>query len=238
MTRIKSYALLAAFLITGISTYAQTADEIIAKNTAAMGGEAKLKDLKTQYVEGSMEVQGQSVPIKKWVRQNEAMRLEFNVMGSNNIQVVTRSVGWSLMPVMMQTAPQDMDSATLKIMQTQLDLRGELYDYKNKGKKIELSGKEDVNGTPAYKLKVTGDGGATGDVYIDANTFLIVKTVNNINIKGQSLELVLQMSDYRKTPEGYAYAATTTQTPGDVKINVSKVDVNTPVADTLFTKPQ
>lgn len=238
MTRIKSYALLAAFLITGISTYAQTADEIIAKNTAAMGGEAKLKDLKTQYVEGSMEVQGQSVPIKKWVRQNEAMRLEFNVMGSNNIQVVTRSAGWSLMPVMMQTAPQDMDSATLKIMQTQLDLRGELYDYKNKGKKIELSGKEDVNGTPAYKLKVTGDGGATGDVYIDANTFLIVKTVNNINIKGQSLELVLQMSDYRKTPEGYAYAATTTQTPGDVKINVSKVDVNTPVADTLFTKPQ
>ena len=135
MTRIKSYALLAAFLITGISTYAQTADEIIAKNTAAMGGEAKLKDLKTQYVEGSMEVQGQSVPIKKWVRQNEAMRLEFNVMGSNNIQVVTRSAGWSLMPVMMQTAPQDMDSATLKIMQTQLDLRGELYDYKNKEKK-------------------------------------------------------------------------------------------------------
>ncbi|TWF44236.1 hypothetical protein FHW36_101154 [Chitinophaga polysaccharea] len=238
MTRIKSYALLAALLITGISTYAQTADEIIAKNTAAMGGEAKLKDLKTQYVEGSMEVQGQSVPIKKWVKQNEGMRLEFNVMGSNNIQVVTRSAGWSLMPVMMQTAPQDMDSATLKIMQPQLDLRGELYDYKNKGKKIELSGKEEVNGIPAYKLKVIGDGGSTGDVYIDANTFLIVKTVNNINIKGQSLELVLLMSDYKKTPEGYAYAATTTQTPGDVKINVSKVDVNTPVADTLFAKPQ
>ncbi|NLR78501.1 outer membrane lipoprotein-sorting protein [Chitinophaga eiseniae] len=238
MTRIKSYALLAAFLITGISTYAQTADEIIAKNTAAMGGEAKLKDLKTQYVEGSMEVQGQSVPIKKWVKQNEAMRLEFNVMGSSNIQVVTRSAGWSLMPVMMQTAPQDMDSATLKIMQTQLDLRGELYDYKNKGKKIELAGKEDINGAPAYKLKVTGESGSTGDVYIDANTFLIVKTVNNINIKGQSLELVLLMSDYKKTPEGYAYAVTTTQTPGDVKINVSKVDVNTPVADTLFVKPQ
>ncbi|NLR61960.1 outer membrane lipoprotein-sorting protein [Chitinophaga polysaccharea] len=238
MTRIKSYALLAAFLITGISTYAQTADEIIAKNTAAMGGEAKLKDLKTQYVEGNMEVQGQSVPIKKWVKQNEGMRLEFNVMGSNNVQVVTRSTGWSLMPVMMQTAPQDMDSATLKIMQAQLDLRGELYDYKNKGKKIALAGKEDVNGTPAYKLKVTGENGATGDVYIDANTFLIVKTVNNINIKGQSLELVLMMSDYKKTPEGYAYAATTTQTPGDVKINVSKVDVNTPVVDTLFAKPQ
>lgn len=238
MTRIKSYTLLAAFLITGIGAYAQTADEIIAKNTAAMGGEAKLKDLKTQYVEGSMEVQGQSVPIKKWVKQNEGMRLEFNVMGSNNIQVVTRSAGWSLMPVMMQTAPQDMDSATLKIMQTQLDLRGELYDYKNKGKKIELAGKEDVNGTPAYKLKVTGETGSAGDVYIDANTFLIVKTVNNINIKGQSLELVLLMSDYKKTPEGYAYAATTTQTPGDVKINVSKVDVNTQVADTLFVKPQ
>lgn len=238
MTRIKSYTLLAAFLIAGIGAYAQTADEIIAKNTAAMGGEAKLKDLKTQYVEGSMEVQGQSVPIKKWVKQNEGMRLEFNVMGSNNIQVVTRSAGWSLMPVMMQTAPQDMDSATLKIMQTQLDLRGELYDYKNKGKKIELAGKEDVNGAPAYKLKVTSEGGSTGDVYIDANTFLIVKTVNNINIKGQSLELVLLMSDYKKTPEGYAYAATTTQTPGDVKINVSKVDVNTQVADTLFVKPQ
>lgn len=153
MTRTRFYSLLAVFLIAGVSTYAQSVDDIIAKNIEAMGGQSKLQAIKSQYVEGNMEVQGQTVPIKRWVKQDQAMRLEFSVMGTNNVQVVTRTAGWSLMPVMQQTEAQEMDPQMTKLMQSQLDVRGELYDYKSKGKKIELVGKDSVNGSPAYKLK-------------------------------------------------------------------------------------
>ncbi len=126
MTGTRFYTLLAALLIAGYCTSAQSADELIAKNIVAMGGEAKLKGIKSQYVEGNMEVQGQSVPIKRWVKQDEAMRLEFTVNGTSNVQVVTRNAGWSLMPVMQQTTPQEMNPEMLKLMKTQLAVRGEL----------------------------------------------------------------------------------------------------------------
>ena len=238
MTRIKFFTLLAALLIAGAATYAQTADEIIAKNIVAMGGQSKLKDIKSQYIEGNMEVQGMTVPIKRWVKQDEAMRLEFTVQGTNNIQVVTRSSGWSLMPVMMQTQAQDMDPQMQKLMQSQLDVRGELYEYKTKGKKVELLGKDSVNGSPAYKLQITSADGLVGNAYLDTKTFLLVKATNKVNIQGQDMEVVTLLSDYKKTPEGLAYPGTTEQSPGGVKISIVKIETNQPVADTLFSKPQ
>jgi hypothetical protein len=238
MTRIKFFALLTALLIAGVTSWAQTADDIIAKNIDAMGGESKLKAIKSQYVEGSMEVQGMTIPIKKWVKQDEAMRLQFAVQGTDNIQVVTRTAGWSLMPAMMQTAPQDMDPQLQKVMQSQLDVRGELYDYKTKGKKIELLGKDSVNGSPAYKLKITSADGLVGTAYLDAKTYLLTKAINKMTVQGQEMEIVTLLSDYKKTPEGFVYPGTTEQSPTGVKISIQKIETNQPIADSLFVKPQ
>ncbi|MFY0253443.1 hypothetical protein ACDQ55_05740 [Chitinophaga sp. 30R24] len=236
MTRVKFFTLLMALLI-GAGAYAQSVDEIVAKNIAAMGGADKLKGIKTEYIEGSMEVQGQTVPVKRWVKQNEAMRLEFSVMGTNNVQVINHDSGWTLMPVMMQTSAQDMDAQLVKMMKSQLDLRGELYDYKGKGKKIELQGQEAVNGASAYKLKITSADGTQGIVYLDTQTFLLVKAVNHVNLQGQELDLETLFSDYKKTPDGITYAAVTEQSPGGVKIHIDKIENNQPLAESLFAKP-
>ncbi|SEW00683.1 LolA family protein [Chitinophaga arvensicola] len=232
------YTLLAGLLVAGYCTSAQTADELIAKNIAAMGGEEKLKGIKSQYMEGTMQAQGQSIPIKRWVKQDEAMRLEFVVNNSSNVQVITRNRGWTLMPVMQQTTPQDMEPALVKLMKSQLDLRGELYDYKSKGRKVEVLGKEDVNGAPAWKLKITTADGTNGIAYLDAQTYLLVKTTNHTSIEGRETDLVTTLSDYKKTPEGLAYPGVTEQQPGGVKISVLKVQTNEPVSDSLFSKPK
>lgn len=237
MTGTRFYTLLTALLVAGYCAGAQSADELIARNIEAMGGNDKLKGIKSQYAEGNMEVQGQTIPIKRWVKQDEAMRLEFTVNGTSNVQVVTRDAGWSLMPVMQQTTPQDMNPEMVKLMKTQLDLRGELYDYKSKGKKIEVLGKDTVNGSPAYKLKITTANGVPGIAYLDAKTYLLVKATNHVNVQGQETDIVTLLSDYKKTPEGLAYPGVTEQEPGGVKINIVKIETNQPVADSLFTKP-
>lgn len=237
ITGTRFYTLLTALLAAGYCTSAQSADELITKNIDAMGGNEKLKGIKSQYAEGNMEVQGQTIPIKRWVKQGEAMRLEFTVNGTSNVQVVTRDAGWSLMPVMQQTTPQDMNPEMLKLMKTQLDLRGELYDYKSKGKKIEVLGKDTVNGSPAYKLKITSADGVSGIAYLDAKTYLLVKATNHMNVQGQEMDIVTLLSDYKKTPEGLAYPGVTEQDPGGVKINIMKVETNQPVADSLFARP-
>src|SRR5690606_33686910 len=138
------------------SAYAQSVDEIVDKHIAAMGGRDKLKSMETMYTEGVMEMQGMEIPIKLWVVNDKAVRMEFEVMGSSNIQVVTRNGGWMQMPLQ-GTEPKEMDSGMVRSMQPRLDLAGELYDYKSRGRTVTLEGKETTGGVEAYKLKVTNE---------------------------------------------------------------------------------
>ncbi|CAL1520638.1 hypothetical protein [Chitinophaga sp. MM2321] len=239
MNYVKVLSLVTGMVIAGISLQAQTLAEIINKNTDAMGGAEKLKAIKTQYTEGSMEIQGMQVPIRRWVKQGEAMRLEFEIMGTTNVQVVTKDMGWQFMPIAQKTAPEDIDPTVLKLMKSQLDVTGELFDYAAKGKKVELLGKDTVNGAPAYKLKVVSAENISGIAYLDAQTFYLVKATNVLEINGQKGEMVTMLSDYKKTPDGYAYPGTTEQSPmgQGMKINITKIEVNQPIADSLFEKP-
>ncbi|NLR65396.1 hypothetical protein HGH92_13850 [Chitinophaga varians] len=242
MRYARAFSLAAGLVMGGISLQAQTLPEILEKYTAALGGADKLKAIKTQYTEGEMTFdaqQGMKVPIKKWVKQNEAMRMEFDVQNMKNIQVVRKDAAWQYMPVTTNMNVEEIDPLVRKLMQPQLDVTGELFDLAGKGKKVELAGQDTLNGEKVYKLKVTTAEGVNGFAYLDANTFYLVKATNEVEIKGYKTELVTRLSDYRKTVDGYAYPAQVEQTTGDtnVRIRVNKVEVNQPMADSLFEKP-
>ncbi|HEY0272304.1 MAG TPA: hypothetical protein VGC22_03915 [Chitinophaga sp.] len=237
MKSIKLLALLFVLSIAGAQ--AQTADELIGKYVTAMGGADKLKALKTAYNEGSVEVQGMEFPLKVWKIQSEAMRMEFDAMGTTNIQVVTKNGGWSLMPVQGQTAPTALDSSRAKMMESQLSINGELYDYKANGKKVELLGKEAVDGVDAYKLKVTSKDGVEGIAYLDAATYYLIRTENHVTVPGQDapVDIIVKMSDYKKTDDGYVYPSVTEQPASGVKVLITKAEYNKPVDDSLFKMP-
>ncbi|QJB40520.1 hypothetical protein HF324_22855 [Chitinophaga oryzae] len=242
MRYAKMFSLAAGMVIGSISLQAQTVNEILDKYTAALGGTDKLKAIKTQYTEGEMTLnaqQGLKVPVRKWVKQDQAMRMEFDIQNTKNIQVVRKDAGWQYMPVTTNQNVEEIDPAVRKLMQPQLDVTGELFDIAGKGKKVELAGKETLDGGEVYKLKVTTAEGLNGFAYLDANTFYLVKATNEIDIKGHKAELITRLSDYRKTVDGYAYPAQVEQTTADnnVKIRVNRVEVNQPMADSLFEKP-
>ncbi|MBC9933916.1 hypothetical protein [Chitinophaga qingshengii] len=239
MRYLKVFSLAAGMVIGSFSLHAQTLTEILDKYTAAMGGTDKLKAIKTQYTEGEMEAQGVKVPIRKWVKQGEAMRVEFEVQNRKNIQVVRKDSGWQYMPITANPNVEVIEPNVRKLMQPQLDVTGELFDITGKGKKVELVGKDTLAGASVYKLKVTTAEGITGFAYLDANTFYLVKATNDIENQGHKAELVTNLSDYRKTVDGYAYPGLTEQAliGGNVKIRTNKVEVNPPMADSLFEKP-
>ena len=54
------------------------------------------------------------------------------------------------------------------------DFDGPLVDYKEKGNQIELVGKEDVEGKPAYRLKLTSKKGEVRSYLFDAATYHLV----------------------------------------------------------------
>jgi hypothetical protein len=233
----KMFPLLFAALLAICGLRAQTADDIINKHIAAMGGADKLKGLKTMYTEGMMEMRGMEIPLKLWIVNDKAMRMEFEVMGSKNIQVVTKTGGWMLMPFQ-GPDPKEMDSSMVRSMLPRLDVTGELFDYKSKGKKINLEGKETTNGLETYKLRISGANSQDIVVFVDANTYYISKMQTRVNVQGQDMEVTTLLTDYKKTDNGFVYPGTTTQEPIGNKISATKVEVNKQVDDTLFAMPK
>lgn len=239
MKYVKVFSLAAGMLMSSMVMQAQTLAEVLDHYTEAMGGASRLKALKTQYMEGEMvlEAQGLKVPIRKWVKQGEAMRVEFDVKDTKNIQVLRKDAGWQYMPVTGKLEVEEIEPVVRRLMLPQLDVTGELFDIAAKGKKVELLGKDTLDGMSVYKLKVTTAEGFIGFAYLDATSFYLVKATNEIDINGRKAELVTRLSDYRKTVDGYVYPGMTEQSPVGAKIRINHLEVNRPAADSLFEKP-
>ncbi|WP_337042642.1 outer membrane lipoprotein-sorting protein [Emticicia sp. 17c] len=225
----------AAFI--SVSTFAQTVDEIVDKHVAALGGLDKLKSITSISTERSLAVQGMEIPSQTVLLVNKAVRSESTVMGNSMVQVFDGTSGWMIRPTMMGGTgePEDMPADQLKQQKGQLDPFGPLVDYKQKGNKVELVGKEKVDKKDNYHLKVTTPTGDVLDEYIDANTYLLTKTKATAN--GQEIEI--NFSEYKEV-EGvkFAYTMDMTTQMGNLTFITSKIKLNGPVDENIFKKPK
>ncbi len=75
-------------------------------------------------------------------------------------------------------------------------------DYKTKGHKVELLGKETIDGVECYKLKVTRNNGFVMTDYIDTKNYYLVRNVSTQHANGQEVEQTVSFSNFQKLPEG------------------------------------
>ncbi len=64
MKKILGLTIAIALSGAALQVKAQTAEEVISKHQAAMGGEAKLKNIKTMTTSGNLQVQGMEFPLR------------------------------------------------------------------------------------------------------------------------------------------------------------------------------
>jgi outer membrane lipoprotein-sorting protein len=225
----------------GAGVFAQTANDIVNKYIDAMGGKAKLMQLNSVYEEMTTSVMGQEVPGKVWIVNNKGMRTEMSIMSQKVITVVTKDTGWMVNPMMGNSDPQPLPMEQIKQSASRLDLRGQLLDYSAKGFTAALLGKEALNGKDCYKLKLAKAGEQTFTFYIDATTYLISKIDADVKAQGQDVSTEVELTDYKKTPEGYVFPNTTTIKVNsgamEIKSTIDKVTVNPTIDPALFLKP-
>ena len=228
-------------LLNTVSVKAQTADEIISKHIQAIGGKDKISQVKTLYLEGAMQVMGNEAPTTTYVINGKALKSEVNFNGQKIIQVVTDKSGWAVNPMQGQSDPTPLPDDQLKAAQEELDLGGQLFNYAAKGYKVELLGKEDVNGSSTFKIKVTSASATQNTYYIDATTYYIDKTVTVASVNGQSAETSSVYSDYQKTDVGYVIPYKTELTlPQGFTLTtiVKKAELNKEIDPTIFDLPK
>jgi outer membrane lipoprotein-sorting protein len=235
----------ACALLTGILAAAanaqgpQTVDELIARNIEARGGLEKIKAVKSLRMTGKM-VPGPDVEAAfttELARPNK-VRTEVTFRGQSRIQVFNGQSAWLALG---NGEPQAVPAEEVKSVEQQADFDGPLVDFQAKGNRIELAGKEDVAGKPAYNLKVTKKNGDVETHSLDAETFLEVKVAGKSTVRGEPVEGETTLGDYRKV-DGltYPFSVHSKQkgAPGGMAITFSKIEVNPDLPASRFEKPQ
>jgi outer membrane lipoprotein-sorting protein len=241
MIRKSLVGLILAGLVSSVA-WAQTTDELIEKNIQAKGGREKIKAIKTVRMTGKMNMgQGMEAPITLEMSRPDKLRMEFTFQGMTGIQTFDGKEAWAVMPFMGKTEPEPVAGKQLEQIQEQADFDGLLMDYKEKGHKFELVGKEDLEGSPAYKLKVTKKNGDTGFYWLDADSFLEIKASGKTTVNGQEIEGETYFGDYKEVGGvmmAHSMENKAVGSPGGMVLTFEKVEVNPDLAADRFGKPQ
>jgi len=220
---------------------AQNVDEIVAKYVQARGGAEKLKGVQSIKTSATMTM-GPGMELPGIVIQKRPMlaRLEFTAQGMTAVQAYDGKEAWQIMPFMGKKDPELMSADEAKETEEMADVDGPLVDYKGKGHQLELLGKEKIEGTDAYKLKLTLKNGDVQTIYIDADSFLEIKEVTKRTVRGTDLEVESSIGDYKEVNGIMFPFAVENQVKGTdqkQKITITKIELNVPADDSLFKMP-
>lgn len=228
--------------VLAIPAAAQTVDEVIAKNIEAHGGLAKLKAVNSLRMTGRIGLgQGLEAPLILEVQRPKNMRMEITVQGMTVVQAYDGATGWQIVPFTGSTDPQPMSADELKDAEEQADMDGPLVDYKEKGHKVELEGKENVEGADCFKLKVTKKNGDVQYYFIDSDSHLELKIAGKRVVRGTETEFETSLGDYKEV-DGYilahAISVGAKGSPQRQNIIVEKVEINPAIDGARFKMPE
>jgi hypothetical protein len=239
---MRKLAFLFCSLLLAFPAAAQSADDILAKYLLARGGVDKIKSVQSERVTGTISFgPGEEGPFVVERARPLKMHMEFNLNGQLLIRTYDgKSDGWIYNAFMPNPAVQPMTEADLRNIADEADFDGPFVDYKSKGNQIEFAGKEDVEGKPAYKLKLTNHSGEVNYFFFDASTYILLKCQGNRPTDGKDIPWVTFFRDYRvvdglKYPFLIVYEETGTE--NGHKITSDKIEVNVPIEGARFSKP-
>lgn len=222
-------------------SFAQTADEIIDKNIAAIGGADKIAAVKTVQFDQNMSIMGMDMTAKSTVVVGKSSRTDISAMGQQITTVVDGDKGWTINPMTGGTGAQALPEDQVKMQKGNTHVIGtDLATAKSEKYPVELVGKEKMNDKDVYNLKVTRPEGVA-NYYVDANTYQVTGMKTTINVQGQSGEVKMQYGNY-KTIDGLTIPSTlevnSPGAPGPITMTISNLVFNPTVDSTIFAMPK
>jgi hypothetical protein len=224
----------------------QTADEIVEKHLAALGGRPALAKLTSRHTTGTVtiSVQGNDIsgPYSQWTKAPNKSRMFLTIDtaplgGPGEMTIDQRFDGTS--GVMINSMLGDS-----VITGNQLDnMRNDgfptpMLTYKDRGWKIAVLPREKVDGLEMIVLESTPKAGSAARLYIDPATFLVARAVSRISTPELGeFENRLDFSDYRVV-DGVKIAFHTVNTipVQTVTFKIAKVAHNVAIDDATFVK--
>ncbi len=230
---MKKLILSVSLLLAVIIVNAQSLEDIIGKYTVANKLD-KISNFKTIKISAKTSVMGMDMPMEMWMKNPNKFKSVTSFNGQDIVQVFDGEKGYMVNPMAGSSDPVEMTSDQLKEIARNNMFNNYMAQYLKDGK-LSLAGEDAVNGKPAFKVKADLGNGNSAVMYIDKSSYLLTKTVADVNQGGMAITVESYPSDYTDTNGIMLPMKTTTSTSGmDIVTTFTKVEVDVPIEDTVF----
>ena len=224
-----------------IPVSAQTAEEIIAKYVKTIGGAEKIEAIKTLRRTGKFTGGGgfEAVVIQENKRPQMA-RQEFSIQGMTGVTAYDGKTGWKIEPWGGKKDPEALGEEEMQEIQEDADFDGPLVNYRQKGNKVEFVGAEPVEGTDAFKLKVTLKNGDVSYYFMDTDYYVPIKIESKRMVRGAEREVETSLGDYKEVAGVYlphSVESGVKGSPNKSQITFEKIEANVALDDSRFKQP-
>jgi hypothetical protein len=232
--------LLSLLVLLSQATPGPTLDEVLQKNYAARGGLEKLRGVSSQRYTMHNEGGWVTFQIVQTVARGLRSRSDMTMQGMTQSSAIDGFHGWQTNTFSGRKDAIDMAPDDLKAALDDADLDGPLVDWKKKGHQVELMGQEDLDGSPAWKLKVTLRSGTIEYIFLDADTFIDLKVITQRTVRGALVEYETEYGNYEKV-DGVmlpmSFESRQRHSNWTSRTMVDKAELNVKVDDSFFAKP-
>ena len=239
MTVLRSIVL--SLFCFSVCTFAQTADELVAKNLQAKGGLEKIKAITSLRMTASFDSGGFKAEIGQESKRPNLLRQTFTVQGMIQVEAYDGSTGWQINPFQGRKDPELLGDEELRNVIEDADFDGPLVDAQAKGNKIEYMGHDQVDGDDVYKLKVTLKNGDIFYYSLDPDTYIEIQIEKQRFVRGAVRESVTLLGSY-KPVNGVMFPFSIVAGPkghpeDGGKITIQRIEANVPVDNKEFKMP-
>ena len=232
---------LAGLAIVAAPLSAQTVDSILSKYVQTIGGAARIQAVQTLRRTGRFTGGGgfEAVVVQENKRPNR-VRQEFSLQGMTGINAYDGTSGWKIEPWQGKKDPESLSEEEMRDILEESDFDGPLINYQQKGNRIEFVGMEQVEGTDAFKLKVTLANGDVRNYYLDTDYYVPIRIETKRMIRGAEQEFETSLGDYKEVAGWYLPHSFETGPRGSdnkSKITFDKIEANVTIDDRRFQRP-
>jgi outer membrane lipoprotein-sorting protein len=238
-------------IVFALAAQAQSADEIIEKYFENTGGKAKWEAVQGLKYTAKVKIQTMELPMTMIQLKDGRQTSSVSVQGMEFRQeVFDGNTLWGTNQMTMKPEKSDAEATSNYKANLGGDFPSPFLDYKKKGYKVELLGKETVDGSETFKIKLTKkpikvDGKETENVefhYFDTENFVPLIVENELKSgPGKGTVMQQKLSDYQDV-NGLLFPFSLTVgakgQPGGQNLVVSAVELNPKVEASAFAYPE
>jgi len=231
---MKKLVLIFASLLVISVAGAQSLEDIVSKYSSAIKAD-QLAKVSTIMITGKMSTMGMEMPMTMFMKNPNKIKVVYSINGQEIVSAFDGEEGYMINPMTGSSNPVELTGAQLQQVQNSNVFSNEILNYFRNGKLV-LEGEENVNGKPAFKVKASPDGTTPVYMFIDKDSFLLVKTTARVEQMGTTMDVESVMTDYVEN-NGVVMPKKTTASANGMEaavITFDKIEVNVPIEDTVF----